>query len=97
MAIAWPGPADVDEQTLQVGPELGSGGQGRGTRPDTAKWTMALSDRDEIALPPVPPVRQRLALPHKPLDGDPGMPRPVIQLPSQSGTNPAPNPVRGVV
>jgi hypothetical protein len=29
MTHAWPGPADVDEQTLTLGPELGSGGQGR--------------------------------------------------------------------
>jgi hypothetical protein len=29
MAHAWPGPADVDVQTLKLGPELGNGGQGR--------------------------------------------------------------------
>jgi hypothetical protein len=35
----------------------------RGTRPDAVEWTMALSSRDEIVLPPLPPVRQRPSLP----------------------------------
>ena len=51
-----------------------------GGRPDAAAWAMALSDREEIVLPPPPPVRQPLALPRQPLEGDPGRGRPVIQL-----------------
>jgi hypothetical protein len=51
-----------------------------GSRPDTAQWALALSDREEIVLAPPPPVRQPLALPRQPLEGDPGQTRPVIQL-----------------
>jgi hypothetical protein len=61
----------------------------RGTRPDAFKWAMALSTRDEIALPPPPRVRQRPSLPPKPLDGSPAT-RPVIKLPPRGGTKPAP-------
>lgn len=63
-----------------------------GTRPDAVQWTMALSNRDEITLPPPGRVRQRPSLPHKPLDGDPGTVRPVINLQPHGGTNPAPKP-----
>jgi hypothetical protein len=66
----------------------------RGTRPDAVQWAMALSNRDEITLPPVTTVRQEPVLPKKPLDGDPGMPRPVINLPPRGSTNPAPKPPR---
>jgi DNA-binding helix-hairpin-helix protein with protein kinase domain len=62
----------------------------RGTRPDAMEWTLALSNRDEIALPPLPPVRQRPVLPHKPLDGDPSAARPVIRLTPRGGGNSAP-------
>jgi hypothetical protein len=60
----------------------------RGTRPDAAQWTMALSDRDEIVLQPLPAVRRQPVLPHKPLDGDLGNVRPTIQLRPGAGTPP---------
>ena len=53
----------------------------RGTRPDAVEWTMVLTNRDEIVLPPPPPVRQRPSLPQNTLDGDPGATRPDIKLP----------------
>jgi hypothetical protein len=59
-----------------------------GGRPDVAQWTMAMSSRDEIVLPPLPPVRKRPSLPPRPLDGDPSKPRPVINLPPLGGTGP---------
>jgi len=51
----------------------------QGSRPDTAQWAMALSDREEIVLAPPPPVRQPPALPRQPLEGG-EQARPVIQL-----------------
>lgn len=61
----------------------------RSTRPDAVQWAMALSNRDEITLPPVT-VRRVPAQPKGPLEGDTAMPRPVINLPPRGSTNPAP-------
>jgi hypothetical protein len=63
----------------------------RGTRPDAIQWTMALSNRDEIALKPPGPVRPRPNLPRKRLDGDPTIIRPEIKLPPHPA-KPAPKP-----
>jgi hypothetical protein len=62
----------------------------RGTRPDAYQWAIALSNRDEIPLQPPPPVRTVPTLPHKPLEGDKTIARPVINLPR--GSNPAMKP-----
>ena len=56
----------------------------RGTRPDASQWSLALSNRTEIVLPPLPPIRQVPSLPLKELDGS-GKPRPVIKLPRKLG------------
>jgi hypothetical protein len=60
-----------------------------GTRLAANQWLLALSSRQEIVLPPPPPVRRVSVLPHKPLDGGPTAPRPVIKLPPY-GTGPVP-------
>ena len=39
-------------------------------RPDAAEWMMALSNREEIVLPPLPPIRQLPSLSQAALDGD---------------------------
>jgi hypothetical protein len=62
-----------------------------GTRPAANQWSLALSDREDIVLPPLGSVRQLPNLPRKPLDGDPGAARPVINLPPY-GTGPVPRP-----
>jgi hypothetical protein len=64
----------------------------RGTRPDAYQWAIALSNRDEIPLPPVTAVRKVPALPLQPLDGDKTTTRPVIKLSPRGGTYPAPRP-----
>jgi DNA-binding helix-hairpin-helix protein with protein kinase domain len=61
----------------------------RFTRPDADEWVMALSNREEIILPPTPPVRQLPSLPQAALDGDLRMSRPGITLP-HGGTSPEP-------
>lgn len=61
-----------------------------GSRPAANEWLMALSNRQEIALPPLPAVRQRPVLPQRPLE-DPTAPRPVIKLPPYGGTGPMPS------
>ena len=50
----------------------------RGTRPDAAQWSLALSDRGTITLGPLPPVRQSPQLPKAPSDGR--EPRPTLHL-----------------
>jgi hypothetical protein len=62
-----------------------------GTRLAANQWLLALSSRQEILLPPLPPKRQVPTLPRKPLDGDPTAPRPVIKL-RPYGTGPVPRP-----
>jgi hypothetical protein len=51
----------------------------RGSRPDAAHWLRALSDREEIPLPPPPPLTPRPQLPVARLDEPPNI-RPSIQL-----------------
>ncbi len=62
-----------------------------GTRPAASRWLLALSNRNEISLPPPGLVRQRPSLPQQPLEG-PAAPRPVIKLSPYIGSNPAPKP-----
>ncbi|WP_243725882.1 hypothetical protein [Actinomadura rubrisoli] len=57
-----------------------------GSRPDAQQWLMALSDREEVALPTPPPVRTRPSLPRTELEsGDAG--RGVVRF-----AGPAPEP-----
>jgi hypothetical protein len=51
------------------------------TRLAANQWFMALSNRQEIPLPPPPPIRRTPVLPQRPLDGDPTASRPIIKLP----------------
>ena len=64
----------------------------RGTRPDATAWTLALSNRHSIALPPLPAARQRPVVPPATLDGDPQRNRPVINLRPPGTGNAIPKP-----
>jgi len=67
-------PRVVTEVTARLAAAAGP----RGTRPDAAQWSLALSDRGTINLGPLPPVRQPPVLPKAPADGH--STRPTLQL-----------------
>ena len=62
-----------------------------GQRPDAKQWLNAFANRDAIVLAPLGPVRKRYptSTSRRPLDGDPTVARPAIQLPPY-GTGPVP-------